>query len=211
MHYKLVDGVKHMEIKISPNQPTIHFVQDEIMKSVMYSNKEEDIYVNMFSSSKSPHYNKETDFNIPTYNYVEFDFHKYIEDKYLYSVAFPVDWQANIRMLGPVNFLTFEIINHFGLEWDTLINENQNNTTHQDINTNINAHFYLKGDDPHIGTFLKDYATQYEYLLRPYDEEFTTFNNGYFFFICTEIIEPVSYWYIIYTKRLPKIYIKDCK
>lgn len=180
----------------------MYLVQNEFMIDFMKQKQDINMYVEMKMTTKSPHYNQDGDVESKYYP-LHFDFYRYKNDEYLYTVGFPAKWIGEMRIVGPVNDYDFGIFVDYSLYLENTYE------TYEGVYSKLNAHFYLKGDDPNIEAFLDNFLTHDDIRLRNNESYREVYKDMYFYFICTDVFEPFEYWYIVMTPYLPDIQFKN--
>lgn len=182
--------------------PKIHLVQNDFMIDYMKQKNDNYMYVETKMTTKSPPYNIEND---PDFRYkpLEFDFYRYKNEEYLYTVGFPVNWVGELRTVGPVNEYDFSILGEY------VVFLEKTYEAYEGVYEKLNGHFYIKGDDPNIEEFLSNFLTKDDLKLRLSDNPTEVYKDQYFYFICTDLVDRFEYWYIVMCPSLPNIYMKQ--
>lgn len=191
---------------IKSNNPILHLVQNDVMKSVLKKNSTNNIYAKIEVNTKVQFNDDEINAN-SRFNQIIIDFYNFEDDEYLYSISFSRDWMFDLRMLGPVNAMSFEILSIFNSYWDktddsVIVNEERT------IDRSINAHFYLRSDDPNIVPFQSEFYTDKDKYFALGKSYTLNFPEGYYYFVCSESIDNFSRWYIIFVNELPRFFRK---
>lgn len=186
-------------------QPVLHLIQNETMKSVHQDPRDQTIYTNVsFTTRLDFDISNRAEWSNQRRKTMDVDFMSY-ETGYMYTVSFfsstttvPVIW-------GPMNFVSLPYIDKL---YD-LYFESDTQRVHQGFDTRKPCHFYIRANDPNINDFYKQMGR--DGVVDIHGIFSNGSREGYYYFLCLEVYEPVASWLLVYSESPAHFAIKSQK